>query len=92
MSKYFIHQFFNDHQIEPNLTEERSVVLLGPRDMEKWIAAVELRGEAKKYLNSRDRELIAEYIEGLIEIKKNEMQKNNIIIQPVIGLIKPRRG
>lgn len=88
---YFIHQFKNTRQIEQGVTEERSVVLLGPRDVEKWVAAVELRGEAKQCLcDPEDKNLIAAYIEHLIEIKKKK-QKKSIIIQPVIGIIQPGR-
>ena len=82
MSTYFTHQF--KHEINE---EERSVVLLGFKNVDKWVAAVELRGEAKKLITPDDRELIANYINTLIIKRRSESENKLIVVSPIVGLI-----
>ena len=63
---------------------KRSVVTLGDKDdMEQWVAAIELRDEAKERLNDTDKRAIADFVMTIIR-KKRETQDNkpDIIIVP----------
>lgn len=84
---YYIHQFGRDVK-DGAATSARDVVLLSKtKDKERWIAGIELRGEARDVLTIEDKDDIAELIRYRIEYRKRAKTDMKVIIQPIISVV-----
>jgi len=83
---YYIHQF---KDVKGFNGEERSVVMLGEKDVEHWVAAIELKDEAKERLTKDDKAAIADFINALILKRREQQQKNELIVVPQFKIFKP---
>jgi len=83
---YYIHQF---KDIKGHNGEVRSVVMLAEKDVENWVAAIELKDEAKHRLTSNDKASIADFINGLILKRREEQQANELIVVPQFKIVNP---